>query len=802
MKKSTKVIATVIAVTLVITAMLVAIYAATAGNANISANVSWTAQAGVNLEFWAKATGGDESKEIAKTTITPTTTNTDANIIGDLSCNFTDTTDDGVNNPNAIKFTYYVRNKSLTPLNIRVTKTPAEAEESGTGAENHKPKVTLNSETDGTSTLTAVSSTLGYDLKAGDIFTYSVTLSLAKGGTGTINADFGLAPNFDAGVTFNFNVGGNSKGTIVTSVDGATPTTVSSSTLAGQTLGEYLATQQTAEYSTGWFFDEGLTKVVSDDYLNDSLKDSSISSFYCKTAGIEGLSFALSDDSNSYLVSAESATSPSGEVVIPNTYNGKPVSGFVEGAYSSHTFKDNTNITCIVIPNSITKIPDFTFTNCENITTVNISNVVTRIGSNTFTNCTSLIDVKIPISITLLLNSFDCCTGLKSIIVEGGNEKYDSRNNCNAIIESSSNRLKLGCMNTIIPSTVESIGDGAFKDCIELTNIKIPNGVTKIGSNAFNGCSGLKNIEIPKSVTSLGNATFARCSGLISIIIPSSVKSMGFMQFTGCSELASIVVETGNIVYDSRDNCNAIIETASNTLIQGCKNTIIPQTITIIGESAFNGCSGLMNVDIPQCVTSIGNLAFNNCISLTSIKLPNSVTTLGKSVFRDCAGLTSIEMSNTVTSINQYTFSGCSRLLDINIPEGVTSIGMFAFQDCSSLSSVIIPESVTDIGRSAFQNCTNLRDITISDTVTHIAISTFKNCSNLSRIFIPKSVTTIYSGFYGSINSPFEGCPSTLKIYCEATEKPSGWGDYWNYYDDNNQLDVTWGYTRAQFDAL
>ena len=186
MKKSTKVIATVIAVTLVITAMLVAIYAATAGNANISANVSWTAQAGVNLEFWAKATGGDESKEIAKTTITPTTTNTDANIIGDLSCNFTDTTDDGVNNPNAIKFTYYVRNKSLTPLNIKVTKTPAEAEESGTGAENHKPKVTLNSDTEGNNTLTAVSSNDGYNLKAGDIFTYSVTLYLAKGGTGTI----------------------------------------------------------------------------------------------------------------------------------------------------------------------------------------------------------------------------------------------------------------------------------------------------------------------------------------------------------------------------------------------------------------------------------------------------------------------------------------------------------------------------------------------------------------------------------------------------------------------------------------
>ncbi len=478
MKKSTKVIATVIAVTLVITAMLVAIYAATAGNANISANVSWTAQAGVNLEFWAKATGGDESKEIAKTTITPTTTNTDANIIGDLSCNFTDTTDDGVNNPNAIKFTYYVRNKSLTPLNIRVTKTPAEAEESGTGAENHKPKVTLNSETDGTSTLTAVSSTSGYDLKAGDIFTYSVTLSLAKGGTGTINADFGLAPNFDAGVTFNFKVGGDNNGTIVTSVDGASPTTVSSSTLAGQTLGEYLATQQTAEYSTGWFFDEGLTKVVSDDYLNDSLKDSSISSFYCKTAGIEGLSFALSDDSNSYLVSAESATSPSGEVVIPNIYNGKPVSGFVAGTNSStSTFKQNKNITSVILPNTMTGIADYTFYFCSNISNVTIPDSVTSIGDEAF--CRS------------------------------------------------------GIVNVEIPNSVTSISSCAFGQCRELLNVVIPDSITSIGVNAFMSCTKLTKIFIPKSVTEiLGylyyQSPFMGCSSNLQVYCEASSKPSGW----------------------------------------------------------------------------------------------------------------------------------------------------------------------------------------------------------------------------------------------------------------------------------
>ena len=140
MKKSTKVIATIVAVVLVVTAMVVAIYAATAGNVGINANVSWTAQEGVNLEFWATATGGDQEKSVAKSTIAPSTTNANAKIQGDLSCNFKDDSNDGVNNPGAITFKYYVKNNSLTPLNIRVTKTPEAGAESGTSASDHKPK--------------------------------------------------------------------------------------------------------------------------------------------------------------------------------------------------------------------------------------------------------------------------------------------------------------------------------------------------------------------------------------------------------------------------------------------------------------------------------------------------------------------------------------------------------------------------------------------------------------------------------------------------------------------------------------
>ena len=205
MKKSTKVIATIVAVVLVITAMVVAIYAATAGNVGINASVSWTAQEGVNLEFWATATGGDQEKSVAKSTIASSTTNANAKIQGDLSCNFKDDSNDGVNNPGAITFKYYVKNNSLTPLNIRVTKTPEAGAESGTSASDHKPKIVLASTIGSNNVLANALGTSGCELTAGEIFEYSVVLSMASGGTATIDANTGLMKDFDAGVNFLFN---------------------------------------------------------------------------------------------------------------------------------------------------------------------------------------------------------------------------------------------------------------------------------------------------------------------------------------------------------------------------------------------------------------------------------------------------------------------------------------------------------------------------------------------------------------------------------------------------------------------
>ena len=211
--------------------------------------------------------------------------------------------------------------------------------------------------------------------------------------------------------------------------------------------------------------------------------------------------------------------------------------------------------------------------------------------------------------------------------------------------------------------TVTSVGARALSGNPELTSVTIPEGVTSIGNYAFYACSGLTSVSIPSSVTSIGNNAFSNCS-LTSVTIPSNVTSIGFSPF-GCPGLTSISVESGNSVYDSRNNCNAIIETATNTLIQGCKNTIFPEGVTSIGNGAFSGCSSLTSVTIPTSVTSIGSSAFNSCTSLTSVTIPEGVTSIGNAAFDYCISLTSVTIPSSVTSIDNYAFFDCTGLTTV-----------------------------------------------------------------------------------------------------------------------------------------
>ena len=208
----------------------------------------------------------------------------------------------------------------------------------------------------------------------------------------------------------------------------------------------------------------------------------------------------------------------SGSIVIPETVE-----------YGGNTY-------------SVTSIGRSAFWECEGLSSVTIPNNVTSIDLEAFEYCRGLTSITIPNNVSSIGNSaFNGCSGLESIKVENSNPKYDSRNNCNAIIDNN-NQLIVGCKNTIIPNSVTSIGYGAFEG------------------------SGLASITIPHNVKSISLGAFRSCKGLSSVVIGNGVTSINEDAFTGCPSLASIVVENGNEKYDSRDNCNAIIETSSNTL--------------------------------------------------------------------------------------------------------------------------------------------------------------------------------------------------------------------------------------------
>ena len=213
----------------------------------------------------------------------------------------------------------------------------------------------------------------------------------------------------------------------------------------------------------------------------------------------------------------------------------------------------------------------------------------------------------------------------------------------------------------VIDDEVTILGDYCFAYCDKLSSITIPTGVLSIGDYAFNSCDKLNGIIIPATVSSIGDCSFWSC-GLTSIKIPKSVTSIGSNAFRGCGKLESIIVEEGNAVYDSRDNCNGIIKTSTNTLVVGCKETIIPKNVTSIGSYAFMDNYGLESIAIPTGATSIGASAFRGCTKLISIIIPESVTSIKDYAFGDYCGLknvyylgTSVSWSNieTISSGNE-----------------------------------------------------------------------------------------------------------------------------------------------------
>ena len=376
---------------------------------------------------------------------------------------------------------------------------------------------------------------------------------------------------------------------------------------------------------------------------------------------------------------------------------------------AGYTFYGCKSLTSIDIPEGVTSIGDYAFAGCEQLKDINIPSGVEQFGKNVFWNTGFTSLPKLPESLTVIPKGmFYECTQLTSIEIP---------ENITIIEECAFGRCPISEIE--IPASVTHIGVAAFANCKNITDLTIPDNVTEIGFNAFNGCSNLKTVKLSNNITSLNQGVFNECSSLESVIIPNGVKSIGKFAFEGCSSLGSInlpetleeigeqaffgcsslkqlfipknfvrfkkdenntywsfiygctsltsvVVDEDNPVFDSRDNCNAIIETASNTLVAGCITTKIPEGITVIGSWAFGG--------------------FHD---LTSITLPHSLN-----------------------RIEQSAFNG-SGLREITLPENVTYIGAYAFSSCNSLKDFYCcAEKVLEAENSAFGN-TNLKEVTL-----------------------------------------------------------------------------------------
>ena len=306
-------------------------------------------------------------------------------------------------------------------------------------------------------------------------------------------------------------------------------------------------------------------------------------------------------------------------------------------------FKGCDKLEEIVMPKKLKKIDSEAFQGCSSLTKLTLPDSVMSIGKGAFCGCSGLTELTLPNSVRLIeVFAFEGCSGLTKLT---------------------------------LPDSITSIGDCAFYGCSGLTELTLPNSVKSIGESAFAYCSGLTELTLSNSVTSIGYSAFRGCSGLTELTLPNSVTSIGDCAFADCSGLEKIMVESGNSRYDSRDNCNSIIDTETNTLIAGCKNSVIPNGVTSIGDSAFGWCSELTELVLPNSVTSIVESAFAYCSGLEKITVES-----GNSRYDSRDNCNSIIETETNTLI-----IGCKNSI---IPNSVTSIGNCAFSYCSGLVKI------------------------------------------------------------------------------------------------------------------
>lgn len=357
------------------------------------------------------------------------------------------------------------------------------------------------------------------------------------------------------------------------------------------------------------------------------------------------------------------------------------------------SFCNCSNLTLVSCEKGVIVLDDKAFERCSKLTTCDMPSSIKVIGEDAFYGCVRLSSLKIPKSVKIIDNgAFRDCSGLRTIEVDQDNPVYDSRDDCNAIIETSSDTMVLGCSSTNIPYGIKAIGDYAFRDCSSLVSVVVPNSVNYIGQQAFCNCGNLKSVILPNSLKELKESLFSCCYQLTSVVIPDSIKLIeGHVfswcsslvaihiprevaeimpgQFEHCNNLVSITVDYENPFYDSRENCNAIIESKTNILIAGCNKSMIPGSVVELFDGAFSHCSTMDAISIPNSIIRIGDSVFEGCDNLCEIEIPESVKFLGYGVFYGCNNLKTIIICSVNTKPGYETFDGCPAQ-SILVPKG------------------------------------------------------------------------------------------------------------------------------------